>query len=61
MAIPTPTPPYSIGAIEGAAVAFVGAFASALTLVGATLTGSAEVGLVSAALYLGYHAYQASA
>jgi len=60
MAVPTPTPPYSIGAIEGAVVAFVGAFAGALALVGATTFGSIEVGLVSAAAYPGYHAYQNS-
>jgi hypothetical protein len=60
MAVPSPSPPYSISALEGAVVAFIGAFAGALTLVGSSLTGSAEVGLVSAAAYLGYHAYQSS-
>ena len=61
MAVPsTPTPPYSIGAIEGAVVAFIGSLAGALGLAGATLTGSLEVGLVAAAAYLGYHAYQSS-
>jgi hypothetical protein len=41
-------------------VSFVGAFAGALGLAGASLTGSLEVGLVAAAAYLGYHAYQTS-
>ena len=63
MAVPTTTSaptPYSIGAIEGAVVAFVGSFASALTLVGVSLQGASEIGLISAAAYLGYHAYQSS-
>jgi hypothetical protein len=62
MAVPTPTSttPYSIGALEGAAVSFLGAFAGAFTLAGATLTGSILTGAVAFAAYLGYHAYQNS-
>lgn len=58
--IPSPSPPYSVSALEGAGVSFLGAFASALLLAGSTLAGSAEVGIVTAAAYLGYHAYQSS-
>lgn len=57
---PPPQPPYSIGSIEGAVVAFLGSFVGAITLIGATLTGSLEVGAISALAYLGYHAYQNS-
>ena len=63
MAVPTPTPaspPYSITALEGAVVAFLGSFASSLLIVSNTLSQSAEIGVVAAAAYLGYHAYQSS-
>jgi hypothetical protein len=60
MAVPTPTPPYSIGALEGAAVAFLGGFAGAFALGGGTLTGSLFAGIGAFAAYLGYHAYQSS-
>ncbi len=60
-AAPTaPNTPYSIGAIEGAVVAFIGAFASALALAGDTVPHAAEIGAVAAAGFLGYHAYQSS-
>jgi hypothetical protein len=62
----TPTP-ITIGSLEGAAVAFVGAFFSAFTA-SAMVYGysgmSAVVALVTAggaaATFLGYHAYQSS-
>jgi hypothetical protein len=60
MAVPTPTPPYSISAIEGAVVAFFGAFAGAFGVASASLTGSLLTGVVAAAAFLGYHAYQSS-
>lgn len=55
-----PTPPYSIGSVEGAVVAFIGAFAGAFAVAGASLTGSALTGVIAAAAFLGYHAYQSS-
>jgi hypothetical protein len=64
----SPTPPYSIGALEGASVAFLGAFAgglggtayatqgfSTVTVIGGLLSG-----VVAFAAYLGYHSYQNS-
>ena len=60
MAIPTPASPVTLSALESAGVAFLGAFAGALTVIGASLTGSLEVGVIAAAAALGYHAYQAS-
>jgi len=61
--LPPATPaatPYTIGAIEGAVVAFVGSFAGALLVAGATLTGSLEAAIIPALGFLGYHAYQSS-
>jgi hypothetical protein len=60
MAVSTPTQPYTLGALEAAGVSFLGAFASALALTGDTLAHSAEIGLVAAAVSLGYVAYQNS-
>jgi hypothetical protein len=60
MAVPTPTPPYTLGALEGGVVAFLGAFAGAFGVAGASLTGSLLTGVVAAAVFLGYHAYQSS-
>ena len=61
MAIPTPAPaPYSLGAVEAAAVSFAGSFAGALLIVGTTVESAALIGLVAAAASLGYHSYQSS-
>jgi hypothetical protein len=57
---PTPSPPYSIGALEGGAVAFLGAFAGSFALAGGSIEGSLFAGLGAFAAYLGYHAYQSS-
>jgi len=68
MAQPTPpTPPYTVGQLEGAGVSFLGAFASTLGAAFATgsTTGHSVVdalvaGLGAFAAYLGYTAYQNS-
>lgn len=63
MAVPTPgsnPSPISLGALEYAAVAFLGAFAGALAVVGDSVPHAAEIGGVAAAAALGYHAYQSS-
>jgi len=60
MAIPTPPAPLTFGAIEAAGISFLGAFVGALAIVGSSLVGSVEVGVIAAAATLGYHAYQAS-
>jgi hypothetical protein len=58
---PPPTPsPVTLGALEAAGIAFIGAFAGAALVAGTTLVGAAEVGAVAAAVTLGYHAYQSS-
>ena len=57
----TPNPPYSIGALEGAGIAFLGAFAGAYAIAGGTVIASALAGVGAFAAYLGYHAYQSSA
>ena len=62
MAAPSqpPSPPYTIGNLEGAAVAFLGSFAGSLLVAGTSLVHGLEVGTVAAAVYLGYTAYQSS-
>lgn len=68
MATPPPSPPYSIGALEGALVAFLGAFFSTLAGVAIAVTGigvpaleaAAIAGGGSFAIFLGYHQYQSS-
>lgn len=68
MAQPTPSPPFSIGALEGAAVSFLGGFAGSLAssatigggFSGTALEGGIITGIVAFAAYLGYHSYQSS-
>ena len=60
MSAPAPTTPYTIGALEGAAVAVLGAFAAAYAVAGSTVTGAALAGAGAFAAFLGYHAYQNS-
>lgn len=60
MALPTPSTPYTLGAVEAAGVTFVGAFLSALAVVGETVEHAALIGGLAAAVTLGYHAYQSS-
>ena len=66
MAAPS-NPPYTIGALEGALVAFLGAFFSSLVGAGVILglgLPALETALVAGggafATFLGYHSYQSS-